>query len=277
MSVHRLAPFVLAPAILFLTTGCLVTKGTYDAEVARSRGLAHELKDCGKLVRKVEQRNRDLLKTGEKLELERSSLNEERIKLLESLEDVRQGNEEISLELARERRVREEKEKELEAVSSTYTGLVDELQQELEAGQLEIQNVRDGIQVRASQEILFDSGSAVVKAAGKPILAKIARQIVKASDHGVRVEGHSDNMPIATARFPSNWELSGSRAAGVVRFLVSAGVDPTASLRPNLLRKHALPPRTLLGQVQTSRPFYMSTPYHRATRPTTGRRGCVFP
>ena len=220
MNAHRLALFVLAPSLLLSTTGCLVTQSTFDAEVARSRGLAHELKDCGDLVRKVEQRNRDLLKTGVKLELERSSLTEERVKLLESLEDLREGNEVISLELAR-------RERELEDVSSTYTGLVADLQHELEAGQLEIENVRDGIKVRASDEILFDSGSAVVKAGGKAILSKVARQIVKSNDHRVRVEGHSDNVPISSGRFPSNWELSGGRAAGVVRFLVDEGVDPT--------------------------------------------------
>lgn len=61
---------------------------------------------------------------------------------------------------------------------------------------------------------------------GRTVLAHVAEQIGRISGHRVRVEGHTDSLPISTERFPSNWELSAARAAGVARFLVESGLDP---------------------------------------------------
>ncbi len=216
----------ILPLVLLSTSGCLVTRSNFEAEVARTRALEHGIEACEKRYGVLEQRNRDLLKSGVKLKLERSSLDQERIELLDSLEKLREGNEQISLDLALERRIREQKEAELEEVAGTYTSVVEELESELQAGQLEIQTLRNGIQLRASDEILFASGSAIVKPIGREVLTAVARQIVNLSGHRTRVEGHTDDVPIATQEFPSNWDLSADRAIGVVRFLVEQGVDP---------------------------------------------------
>ena len=53
----------------------------------------------------------------------------------------------------------------------------------------------------------------------------MAEQISRLESHDVRVEGHTDSVPIKTEQFPSNWELSAARASGVVRFLIQNGVD----------------------------------------------------
>ena len=80
-------------------------------------------------------------------------------------------------------------------------------------------------------ELLFDSGSAEISAAGKIELGKIAalmidltREIPPEVDWILRVDGHTDSVPINTAQFPSNWELSTARATAVVRFLIGQGV-----------------------------------------------------
>lgn len=81
--------------------------------------------------------------------------------------------------------------------------------------------------IRMASETFFPSGSAELSAAGRDILAGVAGQIAQRRFAGylVTVEGHTDDVPIATALFPSNWELSGARAAAVVRFLAERGVD----------------------------------------------------
>lgn len=83
-------------------------------------------------------------------------------------------------------------------------------------------------------EILFASGSATLNPAGRAELAKIAevikdigRQIPDDVDWILRVDGHSDRVPINTPQFPSNWHLSSARAISVIDFLVSRGVDPS--------------------------------------------------
>jgi chemotaxis protein MotB len=83
----------------------------------------------------------------------------------------------------------------------------------------------DGLKIRlVTDGVLFDSGSAVVKPGGRPTLAQIGRIIDHEGSHPVQVEGHTDDRPIATSQFPSNWQLSGARAAAVVQQLNGAGV-----------------------------------------------------
>jgi flagellar motor protein MotB len=79
----------------------------------------------------------------------------------------------------------------------------------------------------------FDSGSAVLSEEGKALLTKMRQESLSAEetkDYIITVEGHTDNIPIATAQFPSNWELSTGRAAAVVRYLIELGV-PAQRLR----------------------------------------------
>ncbi len=80
------------------------------------------------------------------------------------------------------------------------------------------------IEIRA--DILFPSGVAEVSAAAKPVLARVS-SILKDFPNPLRVEGHTDNLPIATLAYPSNWQLSSARAASVVALFMSEGLDPT--------------------------------------------------
>ena len=91
-------------------------------------------------------------------------------------------------------------------------GLQRELQTEVEDRGLVIRLLTD--------RVLFDSGQALLKPRSRPILSHIARLLVIDRRHPVVVEGHTDNQPIRTAVYPSNWELSGARASSVVRDLI---------------------------------------------------------
>lgn len=75
-----------------------------------------------------------------------------------------------------------------------------------------------GVIVRMKDNVLFDTGSASVKVEGLPILDKI-RQLALAFPEGLSVEGHTDDRPINTSQFPSNWELSTARATRVLQSL----------------------------------------------------------
>ena len=83
-----------------------------------------------------------------------------------------------------------------------------------------------GLKVRLlTDKLFFDSGSAVVNAGALPTLGKIGGIIATEAKHPVEVEGHTDDRPIATSQFPSNWQLSGARAGAVVQRLIGAGVS----------------------------------------------------
>lgn len=82
-----------------------------------------------------------------------------------------------------------------------------------------------GLLVRFMDDVLFDSGKADLTHRARDIINKVA-EIIKQNDKNVRVEGHTDNVPINTFRFPSNWELSTTRAVNVVKYLIEQnGID----------------------------------------------------
>lgn len=83
----------------------------------------------------------------------------------------------------------------------------------------------DKIEVQLSNKMLFGSGSARLSAEARKAFRDIAT-IIKPLDNSIHVEGHTDNVPIKTITYPSNWELSAARAASVVEYLARQGVDP---------------------------------------------------
>ena len=85
--------------------------------------------------------------------------------------------------------------------------------------------VRDGRMIIALEsDVLFDSGKTVIKPAGQTALAKVAQVLAGITDRKYQVAGHTDDVPIHSARFPSNWQLSTSRAVEVVNFLITSGM-----------------------------------------------------
>ena len=85
---------------------------------------------------------------------------------------------------------------------------------------------RRGLVVRVlTDKLLFDSGQATLKPAALPLLSEMADLLNVDKTHPILVEGNTDNVPIASAEFPSNWELSTTRATKVVRFLIAHGVS----------------------------------------------------
>jgi chemotaxis protein MotB len=94
---------------------------------------------------------------------------------------------------------------------------------------LEAEYTRRGIQLTLKDELLFESGSARLTARGLDLLDKVAR-IIGPLDRLIRVEGHTDNVPISTLDYPSNWELSTARAISVVKYLHQKGNIPPRNL-----------------------------------------------
>jgi chemotaxis protein MotB len=91
--------------------------------------------------------------------------------------------------------------------------------------QVEAVVARRGLVVRLlTDRVLFDSGQADLKGVGMPLLGHVGNLLNIDRIHPILVEGHTDDVPINTARFTSNWELSASRATEVVRYLIGRGV-----------------------------------------------------
>ncbi len=81
------------------------------------------------------------------------------------------------------------------------------------------------LEVNIRSDVLFASGSAALSTPAREAIDSLATALRELPNE-LRIEGHTDNDPIASALFPSNWELSGARAASVIRLLEDRGVDP---------------------------------------------------
>lgn len=88
-----------------------------------------------------------------------------------------------------------------------------------------IKQGEDWLELEIKSRVLFESGEARLERAAVPILGEIA-DILQSSANPIQVEGFTDNNPISTPRFPSNWELSAARAASVVHLLDRYGIEP---------------------------------------------------
>ncbi|MEQ1501941.1 MAG: OmpA family protein [Myxococcota bacterium] len=109
-------------------------------------------------------------------------------------------------------------------LGSFYTDLLDEFRPQLEAEDAELIVYPDRLSLALAQDVTFDSGSARLTAAGDDTLASLAALLERHPDRRFHVEGHTDDVPIDTARYASNWELGAARAARVVESLIAAGV-----------------------------------------------------
>jgi chemotaxis protein MotB len=81
------------------------------------------------------------------------------------------------------------------------------------------------LEIEINTDILFPSGAAGFASSAEPVLDKLA-DVLKPFPNPIRVEGHTDDRPVHTAAYPSNWELSAARAASVVHEFTKAGIDP---------------------------------------------------
>lgn len=110
-------------------------------------------------------------------------------------------------------------QKSLEELLTEVEGFLEEnqLQEVISANRTD-----QGVVLILQERLLFDSAAATLKPEGEPFLDKVALLLNNIPNY-VRVEGHTDNRPISTRQYPSNWELSGARASSVIRHILASG------------------------------------------------------
>jgi chemotaxis protein MotB len=176
---------------------------------------------------------------GEALAQEKNALASQKSELEAKLQTSQSQHSELDSKL-------KETEEEKKNLQDTYDGLIKSMKKELKAGQIEVTQLRDGLRVNVSQDILFDSGSAALDKNGTEVLSRVATQLKK-SGHQIVVIGHTDNKPIRATlakQYPSNWELAGARAASVVRLFNRAGLQSKRMLAVSVADSQPVAPNT---------------------------------
>lgn len=121
------------------------------------------------------------------------------------------------------------KEAAVKTVSKTYENLLSKMESEIAQGQIAITELEGKLTVDVVDKILFDSGQTEIRPAGLEVLKRVVEILITVTDKVIRVEGHTDSIPIAGSlakRYPTNWELSAARALNVTRYLEKEGIDP---------------------------------------------------
>lgn len=109
----------------------------------------------------------------------------------------------------------------------TLKNMLQKFKSLIEGGKLNVR-IRDGkLMLELPSAVLFELGEAKLSDDGKQTLTEVAGVLAHIRDQEFQVAGHTDNVPITSGRFPSNWELSTTRALTVVKFLQKNGVRPT--------------------------------------------------
>ena len=184
------------------------TQAALDKSTADKAALQKQLDDGTALVATMKQR---LEKLGQNVE----SLAKEKGQLTQAMTDATTRLDELRKQKAA-----------AEARLQTFRSLVAKLRSMIDTGQLKVA-IRGGrMLIALPNDILFDSGQTAVKSEGKAALAKVAQVLSTVTDRDFLVAGHTDNVPIRTALFPSNWELSTRRAVEVVHILIAQGMNP---------------------------------------------------
>ena len=139
------------------------------------------------------------------------------------VDTLEQENDAIAGKLeARITDISRKKEEEIARVAQVCDVLVRDMREEVEQGQVKITQLADRLSVVMVDKVLFPSGDAEITSDGLDVLERVGKALKDTQDRIIRVEGHTDTLPIRRRlqeRFPTNWELSTARATNVVRFL----------------------------------------------------------
>jgi chemotaxis protein MotB len=133
-------------------------------------------------------------------------------------------------ELAKERSVVQQKDQKISDLEKTRAEIETSLKEQIAQKNIKIEEIEGKLKVTFVDKILFDSGSVEIKPKGREVLLTLADSFKDNKEQRIVVEGHTDDVQIGLAlqdRFPTNWELSATRATSVVRFLQDKGaIEP---------------------------------------------------
>lgn len=121
-----------------------------------------------------------------------------------------------------------DEKRKLEEKNNHYEDVAKALAKEVKNGRVALRRLRNGVIVEMPNKVLFPSGSAELNEIGQETLTAVAGAIASIKDRRIRIEGHTDNVPVGKKLpFANNWELSAARAITVTSFLQEQGVNPS--------------------------------------------------
>lgn len=216
ISRETLIVVLLGVSLAAAAIGC---GGRDERDIARISDLEGQLRDAETQRQEMEQRiatlearNADLVGRLQALGQNVEALESERTTLQGSLTETQRALEELR-----------ERERQQQERLATFRQMLERFRSMIDSGRLRVRIFRNRMVVELPDNVLFDSGDDELKAEGQQTLAEVAQVLATIEGRQFQVAGHTDNVPIRSRRFPSNWDLSASRAVTVARYLIESG------------------------------------------------------
>jgi chemotaxis protein MotB len=215
-----------------------VPKEQLDAKALEAENYRRQYQDQNGKVEAAEAKATEMQKRAAELQAQLDESAKQRAQMEEAVAqaEMRQRETEakfnevtaLNQELSENTKKLQEAKAELEKKSAEYQQLASSLKDEIKSGKIELSELRGRMVVKMKDKILFSSGSTKIGKEGVDALKKVAEALKGVSGKLIRVEGHTDNVPVdPKGAFATNWELSTTRALEVVKLLQETGVPPT--------------------------------------------------
>jgi chemotaxis protein MotB len=205
-------------AAVALMGGCGIDKEVYEAKVAELNKTHAELdqtrKDAAEAKRRCDEQQAKLDSENLAMKAKLTSLGQDISKLTSTTEEDKKR----IAELQRRQEAAEKRAQQFRDMVAKFKSMID-------AGKLQVE-IRDGLMlVKLPDNILFDPGKTDLKPAGKDAINQVTQILSGIEGRKFQVAGHTDNIPIKSAKFKSNWELSTARAVEVAKLMIADGMD----------------------------------------------------
>ena len=226
MMTKTIAPALLAVSLALGAAACGVNEDLYNATVkdrdqqkeklaetqkALEQEKAQHAKDVDARDARVAVLSKKLTSLGQdvsRLETERGNLGGELEQAQKRMEELRKA------------------QAQAEERAAQFRKLVTQFKALTDAGKLQVEIRENRMIVRLGDKILFDPGKTDLKPEGKDALTQVTAVLKTLPNRNFQVAGHTDNVPIKSKRFRSNWDLSTARAVEVTNFMIGAGMEP---------------------------------------------------
>jgi len=203
--VENILRLLSTAALVAFTTGC-VSSSKYDDAVGERDKLQQTAQAHAE---KIQEQEAMIVQLQSRL----GTTNTDKEQLQKSVTDMQKALAEMK-----------KRQAEADLRLTEYANLARKFKRLIDAGKLSVKIVDGRMVVALSSDILFASGSDRLSKDGQNAIREVARTLVTLDDKKIQVEGHTDNVPIQTERFPSNWELASGRAISVLRVIREEGM-----------------------------------------------------
>ena len=243
--------WLLAVCLLPLMAGGCVSSSKFENKAAEADGLSRGLQALQQRHNQLAEENNVLKDQLNKLNSDFARLSQQRDKLVEDRDELdrllksKSSSQSKTISDLRDKTFtlekenttlqemaadsKKAKEEDVKSVSKTYEALMQEMKNEIAQGQVTITELMGKLTLAMLDQILFESGEAVVKPEGLAVLQRVLPVLKNVKDRGILIEGHMDHaksIGSPAKEYPTPWELSAARAVNVTRYMEKQGIDP---------------------------------------------------